>query len=56
MSHFVCEDDGDLILVVEVVVKPCVDTHVVSKGAECVEAVLVVNEIHIRTVIDGRVL
>ena len=56
MPHLMGEDNGDLILVVEVVVKPRIDAHIMSERTECVEAVLVVDEIEVRTVVDGRVL
>ena len=56
MSHLMGEDNGDLILVIEVVVKPCIDAHIMSERTECVEAVLVVDEVEVRAVVDGRVL
>ena len=56
VPHLMGEDNGDLILVIEVVVKPCIDAHIMSERTECVEAVLVVDEIEVRTVVDGRVL
>ena len=56
MPHLMGEDNGDFILVIEVVVKPRIDAHIMSECTECVKAVLIVDEIEIRTVVDGRIL
>ena len=55
MAHLMCEDDSDLIFVCEIFVKSYVDAHVVPQRTECVEAVLIIDEVVVRTVIDGRV-
>ena len=52
VTHLVCEDDGNLVLVRQIVVETNVDAHIVSERAECVEALVIIDEVIVRAVVN----
>ena len=55
VAHFVEQDDCDLIRVGRHRIHPRIDAHDMAQTAEGIEAFIIIDEIDIRFVINGRV-
>ena len=55
MPHLMSQNDGDLVLVLQIVKEPAVDRHHMPERAEGIEAVLLIDEPQERLLVNGWV-
>ena len=55
MSHLMPQDDGDLVLVLQIIEESAIDRHHMAERAKGIERVVLIDEPKERLVINGRV-